>query len=689
MKTLLCFVTAAVAMVSFAEQADQWTFDGSAITDGEWTFAATVKADTTELTVGSVIDNPASGRLDFGKPVGDDQGGVYTIVEFNGRLCDVSGNNLVATDASKAVTELVLPSEGLLKIGANAFAMLTNCTRVDPLVPDSVTSIGERAFFNLAAQQPVRIWSVSTIENRIFASSKITEANIGPALKSWLSGYGGSPVQSCGQLTNINFDAGITGAKVWNGGQGGEHQFAGCSKLTGTLDFSGFTHVIGGRPFDGTPNIKKLIFGSGVTLSPATFSHHTKLEEVVFNGLPPTFNAKGSLFGSMPATSIVVTYVPEEYTNEWAVYSKDGIVNSMTSCWSSDWVSENVQSMRPLVYKGHGGGGELGDWVVENGLISRDGWTFEAIKGPGSVVVSACVAAPDEVSTLDFTGTVTDRDGNPLTIVSLDTKFGSTADLRAKVGKLVLPTEGLASIGDGAFNGCTSLTNIVNFLPDCVTSVGSQAFASVHAQQPLYINGVVTLVQKAFAFSWVNEVNVGSALKEWNSGYGSSPFQACTKLTNINFSAGISGAKMTGTECHFSGCTGLTGTLDFSGFVSFAVGRPFESVTKVERVILGSGLTLRYDTFTGITGLKEMVFRAEPPKFTGTVGPLVSGKISSVVPTYVYKAYKKEWAPYTAGGQVLHKGSTWAADYVAEGVDLSLRPFSVADDDYGLRIIVR
>ena len=668
-----------------------WMYDatlGQISCDG-WIFAATVVDGTSNMKVGSVVDYPASGKLDFGKSVRDDQGGVYAIVEFNGRFCDVSGNNLVATDASKAVTELVLPSEGLVKIGANAFAMLTNCTRVDPLIPDSVTSLGDSAFASLAAQQPVRIWNVATIANRCFGSSKITEANIGPALKNWNSGYGGSPVASCGQLTNINFDAGITGAKVWNGGQNGEHQFTGCSKLTGTLDFSGFTHIIGGRPFDGTPNIKKLIFGSGVTLSPATFSHHTKLEEVVFKGLPPTFNATGTLFGSMPATSIVVTYVPEEYTNEWAVYAKDGVVNSTTSCWSSDWVNENVQSMRPLVYKGQGGGGELGDWVVENGFISRDDWKFEAVKGPGTVVVGACVAAPDEVSTLDFTGTVTDGDGNPLTIVSLNTKFGSAADLRAKVGTLVLPTEGLTSIGEGAFSGCTALTNIVNFLPDCVTSVGSQAFASVHAQQPLYLNNVATLIQKAFASCWVNEVNVGPALKEWNSGYSSSPFQSCTKLTNINFSAGISGARMTGTECHFSGCSALTGTLDFSGFVSFAVGRPFEGVTKVERVILGSGLTLAYNTFAGITGLKEMVFMAEPPTFSGTKGPLVSGQISRVVPTYVYKAYKKEWAPYTAGGVVLHKGSTWAADYVAEGIDLKLRPLIGADFVDGLMLLVK
>ena len=139
MKTsILLAMSAAIATFGAFAADPQWTYNSTAgtISDGDWTFVAT--ANGTDLTVGAVSADPGAGAtLDFSKAVTDGSA-TYTIVTLNPNF---------AAYANKAnLTALVLPATGLITISADAFNGCTSLASISPFLPDSVTTVGERAF---------------------------------------------------------------------------------------------------------------------------------------------------------------------------------------------------------------------------------------------------------------------------------------------------------------------------------------------------------------------------------------------------------------------------------------------------------------------------------------------------------------------------------------------------------------
>ena len=705
MKKLLFLVAAAVAGVSFAEQADHWTYNGETITDNEWTFAATVKANTTDLTVNAHSGNPSvASELDFSKPVKDSAGTTYTIVTLNPRF-----NN---DAAGKLISKLTLPTEGLKTISANAFNGCSALTEITPFIPDCVTTLGEGAFKAVPAQQDLRLYGVVDVPKSAFYASGVTKAYFGPSFKTIAGGWASGAFASCSKLTEIKFDEAVTGASF----TGNERTFDSCTSLTGVIDLSGFKSVLIGtsgtaNPFVGCTKISGFIFGEGLEkIGCAVFNGLTGLRTITFKGKPPKFyttpSAEGqaNLFGNIGDSIGIETFIPEEYKDEWAAYAKDGVINSTTSCWATPWTSSASQAFRPLIYKGSGGGGEVGDWVLDldTGVLSRGDWKFNARKLGGGVIVETCIAAPAEVSTLDFTGSVTDADGNPLAIVSLDTKFNTTTDFRAKIGELVL-NDGLSAINGNAFNGCSALTNVVNFLPDSVETIGQSVFSGCNKlKQSLFLRGLKTIPGSAFQSTTITNATFGAKLASIEG----SAFNSCTKLRTLTFDPGMSGCSFGSGESHFYGCSvlGSDGPLDLRGFSSVYIDwggykSPFRECPKIGEVWLGEGLTkINGAAFNNMNGLTNVVFYGAPPQDFILIQkqkdkpdifvPFLSS-YNRVITTQVFKKYRKEWAPYTAGGTVMHKGSTWKQDYVSTSIDLAKRPLLGADFVDGLMLIVR
>ena len=60
---------------------------------------------------------------------------------------------------------------------------------------------------------------------------------------------------------------------------------------------------------------------------------------------------------------------------------------------------------------------------------------------------------------------------------------------RDALGSIIIP-DGVTSIGDEAFLGCSSLKSIV--IPDSVTSIGERAFKSCESLESIVIPGTVT-----------------------------------------------------------------------------------------------------------------------------------------------------------------------------------------------------
>lgn len=109
------------------------------------------------------------------------------------------------------------------------------------------------------------------------------------------------------------------------------------------------------------------------------------------------------------------------------------------------------------------------------------------------------------------------------------------ASFKAAYSKSTLKTVeiGKGEIGDSAFNGCTSLTNVT--LGDGVTKIGTSAFLKCTQLPSITIgNGVTSIGKNAFnGCTALTNANIGSGA------IGANAFQDCSRLANVTLGDGV------------------------------------------------------------------------------------------------------------------------------------------------------
>lgn len=258
------------------------------------------------------------------------------------------------------VPNIVIPEElfGLpvTKIADNAFGFdiagwFCGCTNVTSVtIPNSITSIGNYAFYSTGLKSVNIPESVTSIGNYAFSRTNLTGVTIGSGVET----IGDSAFNYCNSLTNVNIPNSVTsiGNSAFNYchnltsvtiGDGvetiGDSAFYGCSGLT-SITIPNNVTSIGNSAFKDCNGLTSVTIGSGLeTIGAYVFYGCLDLTSVTFNGTtPPTFGSDvfGAPYGNYFDVTNLKIYVP--------VGSGDAYSSKVTPSGASGKVEEKAIS---------------------------------------------------------------------------------------------------------------------------------------------------------------------------------------------------------------------------------------------------------------------------------------------------------------------------------------------------------
>lgn len=317
------------------------------------------------------------------------------------------------------------------------------------------------------------------------------------------------------------------------------------------------------------------------------------------------------------------------------------------------------------------------------GTMSKDGWTFSATHSGRDLTVGAVTAYPADISPLDFSAIVAGSDGHAYTIVHLNpTGLGHsdvTTEAGSRIGRLVLPGEGLTSIGapnnSWVFAKCTNAYGTIA-IPSTVTFICGGAFAKTPIEGDLYLPSLIKLDTATFWNTKITSATFGAALKESAGANERGPFAGCTCLTNVVFDP-ASKVDFQAYGFTFWNCPALT-DLDLSCATNFAwgsgVGARFHGCTSLTNITFGTGLAkLPATLFQDATALQSIHFKGPAPEIVGDGGLFTGIGSSQTIKAYVplrmseKATFGQTWKSYAADGVLNTTSSRWRSDLLASG----------------------
>ena len=372
--------------------------------------------------------------------------------------------------------------DGVTSVGGDAFSGCSSLTNVT--IHGGVTSIGSNAFFDCSKLDGVYItdltaWCKIQFENQhanpINNAKKLyingvlaTELTI----PSDVTAIGNYVFYFCRSLTSITIPDSVTSI--------GKHAFDGCSSLTSVTIPDGVTSIgqyafydcgglasitipgsvttIGGSAFFFCRSLKSITIPSSVTtIGNGAFSNCTGLYKVT------NHSALSVTIGS--GTNGAVAY------NARILIHPDGseTYKNASSGYSyfetaEGFLFEKYQDTYTLIaYLGDA------DTVILPPTVNGKSYGIYEMRGVQSVII------PDGITSIDDSAFFGCSSLTSITIPDSITSIGSYAFYGCSFVDIILP-DSVTSIDSGAFRYCSSLASIT--LPDSVTSIGSYAFRS-------------------------------------------------------------------------------------------------------------------------------------------------------------------------------------------------------------------
>ena len=317
--------------------------------------------------------------------------------------------------------------------------------------------------------------------------------------------------------------------------------------------------------------------------------------------------------------------------------------------------------------------------------------------------------------------------------MKIDTQFGKSAssgDARAEpfpeaefVSLLTLPPT-VTEISNYAFTHCV---NLIGTIPadNALKTIGVAAFVDTQLSGDMVLPEIEKIQNSAFWGTKITSIRTGDKLNTFDSNYDRGVLQKCVCLTNVSFDATKPISLLR--NFTFYGCSALE-ELDLSMVLNF------EDPTKESNSLFGGCTSLKKLVFGAVTNLppqvlytpalEKVVFEGVPPvgfvlqggdHTTRYLSPVSAYKTIDGVSTPVHDTiFDKKlittyvhhrlcgvtneagmcWADYAANGAIAPakknpaRNTTWAAEYVYEGVDLANRPLLTMEPN-GFLLLVK
>ncbi len=508
--------------------------------------------------------------------------------------CTMYDNNGPLAGA-QYLTKVVF-EEGTTKIPANICSVgssyTSNITSVT--IPDSVTSIGVKAFYGCAKL---------TLETLPAALTKI----------------GSNAFEYCTSLVNLEFPNQLKTIE--------KYAFEGCSSLK-VLVFPDSLQTIGPHSFENCTALEAVDFPDSLTtIGSNAFGSCKSLKTLI---LPKNIQTIDSwaFFDCTSLISVSMTY------NDTSAYTVSIGTYAFSNCTSLTelTLSENVTTLERCIIAGTSitsitipKSVTTCNMYDNNGPLAGAQYLKEVIFEEGTTTIPDYICSVGSSYTSNIT-TVT----LPASVTSIGTKafYGC-----AKLTLETLPAA-LTKIGSNAFEYCTSLVNLS--FPNKLKTIGNGAFAYCTSLKTLNFSDSLQTIGTD-CFSNCTDLKI-LILPKSIKDVGSSAFANCTSLTSVSMTSNEASAYSVSIgSTVFNNCTALT-ELTLSENVT-SLGRHIIEGTSIASITIPQSVTTcaNYESNGPLAGaqyLKEVVFEegaAAIPANICTVSSSTTSYITKVV----------------------------------------------------------
>ncbi len=541
----------------------------------------------------------------------------------------------IYSDENTEIKDLVIPNS-VTRIGESAFYGCSGLTSIT--IPNSVTSIGDKAFSGCGNLVSVEINSNAILSKSYTSSSSLVNI-FGDQVQNYIIGN---------DVTTI-----------------GSGAFYGCSGLT-SVTIPNCVTTIGASAFYNT-YLKSITIGTGVlSIASDAFDYSSSssgskpVKVIWLTNTPPSGyeNVGGKvnyvandLYKGLSNMTVYpflssmfevggVKYVPvspsertcdaidctydaaAENINIGKTVSYKGIAMTVNNikpytCYQNTFIkSADVSCNGSIGDYAFSGNTSLEKAILGDKVTSLGGYTFDGCSSLQSIDIPNGITQMGSYAFSQCSNMTSAKIGTGVTAINEYTFSGCSALKDVQIGSNV------RTIGNYVFSGCTSLP-VIN-IPKAVTSIGNNTFSGCTALREVVMEDraddtVLSLGSNGsspmFASCPLDKVYIGRNISyNKTSNYGYSPFYRNTSLRSVT----ITDRETEVSENEFYGCTNLKEVKIGDGVTTIG-SWAFSGCAAIDYFAFGSSVkTIGQEAFSDCTAMTRLISRAATPPSCGS-----------------------------------------------------------------------